>query len=184
MNEGFLEWMSQPGPIKKLQAAIALSIVLNIFLISQLIPARQQALSPIKTNKEKISMVQDGDSNEIRQSKITETELKDFIKQYLNNFFSSTQVGLEFIETFSSKSLFEKNLRKELDLRITNRIESEFNIDDLFLESISSKQAKTIIIGQENFPKRDYQNRSFTIELIIDTERILVESIPVFKISQ
>lgn len=184
MNESFLAWMSQSGIVKKLQAALALSIVLNIFLCSQIISNKQQTKTSVKTINEKAPTVIDGDINETRQSKITEKELKEFIKQYLENFFSSTPAGLEFIETFSSKSLFELSLKKELELRITNKISSEFKIDDIFLESISRKQAKTIVVGRETFPQKDYQTRSITLELIIDTEKILVESIPIFKISQ
>jgi hypothetical protein len=184
MNESFLAWMSQAGIVKKLQAGLAFSLVFNIFLFSQIISNRQQNKTIVKASKEKAPALIDDEANETRQSKITETELKDFIKQYLKNFFSSSQDGLEFIETFSSKSLFDSSLKKELEFRISNKINSEFRIDDLFLESLSKKQAKTIIIGKENFPNKDYQARAITLELIIDTEKILVEAIPIFKISQ
>lgn len=176
-NEIFENWMKQPGLVKKLQGFLALSVILNMFLFMQILP---------NTAKEKTvkaePQAQIQEEKVTRQSKITELELKEFIDQYLDNFFSSSETALEFIQSFSSANLFEKSLKTELETRISQKINSKFMLDDLFLESVSSNQAKAIILGRETFPEHDYENRSFTIQLIINTEKLQVESIPVFKI--
>lgn len=170
--------MKQPGLIKKLQGFLALSIILNLFLFMQILPsATKETKVPIEVQSPVTA-----EENINRQSKISEAELKEFTEKYLENFFSSHEDSLEFIQDFSSTSLFERSLKSELETRISQKITSQFTVDDLFLDSVSSNQAKAIILGRETFPKHDYENRSFTIQLIINTEKLQVESIPVFKI--
>lgn len=179
-NEIFENWMKQSGLVKKLQGFLALSVILNMFLFMQILPNNTKEKLAEVPKEVQASQAQDETT---RQSKITEEELKEFVNKYLDNFFSSSQIALEFIQSFSSESLFERSLKGELETRISQKINSEFLLDDLFLESVSSTQAKAIILGRESFPNHDYENRSFTIQLIINTEKLQVESIPVFKIS-
>jgi len=176
-SEFFESWMKQPGSIKKLQGVLALSVILNLFLFMQFLPSTDK----VETVVESQTLTTEDESN--KQSKITEEELKEFVGKYMQNFFSSNEEALNYIKTFSSENLFERTIKKEMETRMEQKIISEFKLDDLFLDSVSSTEAKAIILGRESFPNRDYEERSFTIELIINTEKLQVESIPVFKVS-
>lgn len=180
-DEAFKKWMAQPGVIKKLQGFLCLSVIINLFLAIQIVQPINQKSKEVKNQIPQSIKVNAED--EPRQSKISETDLKDFIRKYITNFFDISSDAINFIKSFSSKNLFENSLKKELEARSTAKIISEFKLDDLILESISSNQAKALILGREIFPNGDYESRHFTIELIIDTEKIEVESIPVFKLS-
>lgn len=166
--------MLKPGIVKQLQVALFISILVNMIFVYQLIyqVSKPQDRSPAAT-----------ESPVLKKPQLTEQELKIFIKEYLNNFFASTEAGISFVQEHSSKELFESNLKQELAARIELKIESKFELTDIYLESINESSARAFIRGQELFTKNDYVNREYAIELIIDTNKLQTTNIPKFEIN-
>ena len=174
LEHSFKQWMHQPGIIKQLQLALTISIVIIILLSQQIISN--------KTSKDLANKKAPVIEKEIPKQ-VTEDELNSLIQEYLSKFFSTKQEALEFLKAHTETDLYLHSIEPEVLKRTELKLRSEFELNDLYLESINSTQAKAICIGQENFPNGDYQARNFHIEIIIDTSSMKVVAIPVFQIN-
>lgn len=173
----FKQWMQQPGIVKQLELALTISIVIIFFLGQQLLGDK---LSANQRTKETPNITKTTEA-ELRQ--VTEEELNSLIREYLDNFFSVQSESIEYLKLHTETDLYLHSIEPEIKKRIELKLISEFELNDLYLESINSTQAKAICIGQENFPQGDYQSRNLHIELIIDTSALKIVAIPVFQIN-
>ncbi len=171
-NGFFLEWMRLPGLVKKLQFFLLFSVVLNLLLLQQLIikPHKQASTSKIEQSQELA---------------ISEADLKGFIRSFLDNFFSTSLEAEGFLKRHSGIELFPI-VQAELINRRNLKISSHLQINDLYLDSVSAKLVKAIVLGEELFDSG--LTRKITLELLINTDvddkdNLLVESIPVLEIT-
>lgn len=194
MNLDFFQnWMGQPGQIKQLQLFLALSVLLLLFLSFQLLNTnmelskleksfrRANLKSTAEVLKPQAADVVDAKAKE-QVPKISEAELRDFIGNYMIKFFTITEEANVFVEEHTTEALFESSIKDELLNRKTQKINSKFKVKNLLLESVDATTAKAICFGREHFPKGDYEDRDFIIELLVDTAKLNVKAIPVFKI--
>ncbi|MDD9898631.1 MAG: hypothetical protein OXU45_06490 [Candidatus Melainabacteria bacterium] len=171
IENSFQAWMRQAGIIKKLQLVLALSLLLNLALGQEII--RSKFISP---------MAETGLEQELEaKPQITEAELRDFVETYLLSFFDLSQKSFDFLEDKTVQDLFVHDLRPELVKRRELKLESRFQLDDIYLDSLDSGHAKAICLGREIF-NGNYMDRNFNIELIVQTPDLIVSSIPVFKV--
>lgn len=174
LEDAFSQWMQQAGLIKKLQLIVVLSLLLNLALVYELIESR---IIP-KTVKESVS-----EELLTNESQISELELRNFVENYLVNFFDLSQSAIDTLANITDKELFALEIRPEMIRRQEMKLVSKFKLDDIFLDSLDEQHAKAICLGRELF-NGDYMDRNFSIELIIDTNNLVVQSIPVFRIEQ
>lgn len=177
-NSHFAAWMQKPGIIKKLQAFLALSISLNFILFGQILNIKQEILIKEKTKAHSQVL-----EKPIQEEKITEEELQKYIREYLDRLFHAKEESLEFLSIFTNAKLYTE-LKTLIDQRQGMGVESNFVLDDIFLESIDQDLAKAIILGQELFPKGEFKARAIELHLIVNTKTKQVLNIPVFKVGQ
>ncbi len=176
LEQSFKQWMQQAGIIKQLQLALTISIIIIALLSQQLI---SNNISKDLSTKKKPSATK---ITKEASKPVTEQELNNVVTEYLNNFFSTNAEAIEYLKTHTDTELFMHSIEPEIRKRIELNLASQFEINDLYLESINSNQVKAICLGQENFPNGDYQSRNCTIEILIDTSSLKVVAIPVFQI--
>ena len=195
MNLDFFQnWMGQPGQIKQLQLFLALSVLLLLFLSFQLLNTNME-LSKLEKNFRRANLKSaaevlkpqahgslEGEPVQEQVPKISEAELRDFIGNYMIKFFTITEEANAFVAKHTAEALFESSIKNELLNRKTQKINSKFKVKNLLLESVDATTAKAICFGREHFPKGDYEDRDFIIELLVDTAKLNVKAIPVFKI--
>ena len=174
LEDAFSNWMLQAGLIKKLQLIVVVSVLLNLALAYELIDSRIVS----KTVNETVS--EDLLTNE---SQISELELRNFVESYLSSFFDLSQAAIDRLADMTDKELFVLEIRPEMIRCQEMQLKSKFQLDDIFLDSLDEQHAKAICLGRELF-NGDYMDRNFSIELIVDTKNLLVQSIPVFRIEQ
>lgn len=171
LETGFAAWMRQAGIIKKLQLFLTVSLLLNFVLAQEII-----------RSKFRLDSVETQSVEQLESSpQITEAELRDFVESYLLSFFDLSQKSFDFLEDNTVQDLFVHDLRPELVKRRELKIQSRFQLDDIYLDSLDSKHAKAICLGREVF-NGDYMDRNFNIELIVMSPELKVSSIPVFKV--
>lgn len=168
-------WLENPGIVKKLQVALALSLIVNIFLVISKIPSPQKEVTeaPIMEETSK------------RQAQVSEIEIKSFIKEYLNYFFSTGLVAKSFIEKHSDSLLFKGQLEAQLDSRTKAELASNFNILDFYIEPLGKEDFKVILVGIESFINKDYKDREITMILNLNysEDKFTVKAIPQFDIT-
>ncbi len=174
LEHSFKQWMQQAGIIKQLQLSLTIAIIIIVLLSQQLI---SNNISKDQVTKKKAIVT------ETSPEKVSEEELNNVVKEYLNNFFSTKDEAIEYLKAHTETELFLHSIEPEIKKRIELKLASQFEINDLYLETINSNQAKAICLGQESFPNGDYQSRNFTIELLIDTTTLKTVAIPVFQIN-
>lgn len=174
-NTIFFDWMAQPGLVKKLQLALCLSLILNILFTIQLLEV-QKKKTPVMP-KEKLVK-----TNQEAGTTINPEQIKKFIHIYLENFFKTSEESINFIQKHTDMNLFSETIAIELENRQKQKLSSNFIIEDLYLEELSEKENKVIVLGQETFTDTKYQARNLTIELVIDKEKLKVKAIPLFKV--
>lgn len=163
------KWLEQLGLVKKLQLALLLSWILIILLGWQIMK--------INHNSEKHDPVVGVPELDLNRAKV-------FASDYLKIFFNPvTDQGLEYLKKHSNEELFIKNIYPELTARRKENIESNFTIDQLYIEAVTNTSSKVVCFGQERFPSGAYQTRELSIELLIDQSEAepKVASIPVFR---
>ena len=167
------KWLEQAGIVKKLQIALAISICLNLFLCLSIIP---------KPSK-KIAEAQE-EIIEKEEKTISETKIKNFIKDYLNYFFGTGLVAKSFIEKHTENNFFENELAQQLESRTQKKLSSNFNVMDFYIEAIGGSNYKVILVGIESFENKDYQDREITMILVLEhaNDSFIVQSIPQFDI--
>lgn len=171
LETGFAAWMRQAGIIKQLQLFLTVSLLLNFVLAQEII-----------RSKFRLDSVETQSVEQLESSpQITEAELRDFVESYLLSFFDLSQKSFDFLEDNTVQDLFVHDLRPELVKRRELKIQSRFQLDDIYLDSLDSKHAKAICLGREVF-NGDYMDRNFNIELIVMSPELKVSSIPVFKV--
>ncbi len=173
LEGGFNQWMQQPGLVKKLQLFLFISVLLNLILGQEIINARLA-----KSKKQTIAQQQIPEIS----SQLTEVELRDFVTKYLEAFFDTSNESIALLASQTEAELFILEIKPEIIKRKDLALESHFELDDIYLDSLDDKHAKAISIGREVF-NGDYTDRNFTIELVINTKELKVESIPVFKVN-
>lgn len=178
VEHSFKQWMQQAGIIKQLQLALCVSITIIVLLSQQLISINISKDQAKKKHTTKTEEVQPTVSKQA-----TEEDLHNLVKTYLSNFFSTQDEAIDYLKTHTDTELFLHSIEPELQKRRELKLNSLFTINDLYIESINSNQAKAISLGQENFPNGDYQSRNLTIEMLIDTETLQIVAIPVFQIN-
>ena len=169
--------MQQAGIIKQLQLALTVAIIIIILLSEQLISNNLTKNPTTKKNPEQSKIIQQS------PNPVTEEELNNLVRAYLNNFFSTKDEAIDYLKAHTETELFLHSIEPEIKKRIELKLTSQFEINDLYLESINNTQAKAICLGQESFPNGDYQNRNFTIEMLIDIATLKIVAIPVFQIN-
>lgn len=174
-NTIFFDWMAQPGLVKKLQLALCLSLILNILFTIQLLEV-QKKKTPVMP-KEKLVK-----TNQEAGTTINPEQIKKFTHIYLENFFKTSEESINFIQKHTDMNLFSETITIELENRQKQKLSSNFIIEDLYLEELSEKENKVIVLGQETFTDTKYQARNLTIELVIDKEKLKVKAIPLFKV--
>lgn len=166
-------WLNQPGIVKKLQIALLLSVCLNIFFILSKIPSthKEDSQETITEKQEKVK-------------EVSELEIKNFLKEYLNYFFSTGLVAQSFIEKHSNQSLYDTDLKAQLEMRTNKKLKSNFNVLDFYIEPEGKDKFKVILVGIESFENTDYQSREITMILSIEKtqESFTVISIPKFEV--
>jgi hypothetical protein len=167
------EWLIQPGIVKKLQFALAISFCLNIFFILDKIPKNQKESSQEKTVQK-----------EEQIKEVSELEIKNFIKDYLNYFFSTGLVAQSFIEKNSNPVLYRNELKTQLETRTNKDLKSDLNILDFYIEPEAKDKFRVILVGIESFENKDYQNREITMILNLEKQEnsFIVVSIPKFEV--
>jgi hypothetical protein len=167
-------WLNSPGLVKKLQIALCISVVFNIFLLMSKIPS-------VKKEQPAVQLRQEEPKTEHKTSEI---EIKVFIKEYLNYFFSTGLVAKSFIEKHSDSLLFKDQLEAQLDSRTKAELASNFNILDFYIEALGKQAYKVILVGIESFLNKDYKNREITMILNLNYSegKFTVSSIPQFDI--
>lgn len=169
--------MQRPGIIKQLQLYLTISILLNILLTQQIFNLRiKEGIKP-ETKKEKSI------KEKSKTVSLPEEDLRDFIQEYLENFFSIEESSLDYLQSHTDIELYESTIKTELLNRQKQKIQSKFNLEDIYIEAINDKQVKAICIGIEDFLAGDYISRNFTIEFIVDATKFKIVSIPVFKVN-
>lgn len=167
MDHFLNQWQSNPGIVKQLQAYLLISILINLSL----------AVHLIRNDHKQIQ-----ENNQHQKSKEPiQITLKDFIPEYTKKMFATDIESEKFLETHSAKSLFTI-LKEQLLKRREQQIQSLIEIEDLYIDTISSTEARSFITGIEK--SNSHQIRSFNIELIINPQKGIVDSIPKFKISE
>ncbi len=163
------KWLEQLGIVKKLQVALILSWILIILLGWQIMELNQ--------NSEKTNPVVGVPELDLNRAKV-------FATKYLEVFFSQvTDEGLQYLKNHSDEKLFIGNIYPELTARRKDNIESDFIIDQLYIEAVTNTSSKAICFGQERFPSGAYQTRDLNIELLIDQSGAepKITAIPVFR---
>ncbi len=178
LEQSFKQWMQQAGIIKQLQLSLIIAIIIIVLLSQQLISNNINKDQTSKKNTTTAAATIKQNSNPI-----SEEDLNKLVKEYLSMFFSTELEAVEYLKAHSDTELFLHSIEPELKKRIELNLASQFEINDLYLESINRTQVKAICLGQENFPNGDYQSRNFTIEILIDTGSLKVVAIPVFQIN-
>lgn len=173
LEGGFNQWMQQPGLVKKLQLFLLISVLLNLILGQEIIGSRL-----IKSEKQPTAQKQILEIS----SKFTEAELRDFVTQYLKAFFDTSSESMALLASQTEAELFILEIKPEIIKRKDLALESHFELDDIYLDSLDDKHAKAISLGREVF-NGDYTDRNLTIELVINTKELKVEAIPVFKVN-
>jgi hypothetical protein len=166
-------WLLQPGIVKKLQIALIISVCLNLTLvINKISPTKEKEASQKELKKETVI------------KEVSELEIKNFIKEYLNSFFSTGLVAQKFIEKHSSKNLYQNELQSQLEMRTNKDLKSNFNIYDFYIETETQTKFKVILVGIESFENKDYKQREITIILDIEKneDHFTVNSIPKFEV--
>lgn len=174
-------WLKQPGILKKLQIALALSLCTNVFLLIKQIPkVEKEEKAIVVTNSE---MKKTLDEEEKVQS-LTEFDIKNFIKNYLNYFFSTGLVAQSYIEKHSNYELFQSELEPQLLAREEKNLSSNFHIHDFYIEEINLNEHKVILVGTESFDDNAYEDRQITMIMILDEieEGLRVQAIPKFEV--
>ncbi len=167
------KWLNQAGIIKKLQVTIALSLVINIFLAQQI----------LKLNKDIDNLKNPAMQKLKTKSKPNLEQARIFAREYLEQFFSKPDKELiGYLHDHSEENLFIKNIYPELVARSKQNIESELEIQQLYIEENGAEKVKAICFAREQFLSGNYATRNLSIELIIDMEQMKVNSIPVFKV--
>ena len=172
--------MAQPGLVKKLQLALCLSLILNMFFTIQLLEVHKKKI-PTISREEKSQTVK---SNQEPSKTINPEQIKKFTHIYLENFFKTSEESINFIQKHTDMNLFSETLAIELENRQKQNLNSSFTIEDLYLEELNEKENKVIVLGQEIFSDTKYQARNLTIELIINKDDLIVKAIPLFKVKQ
>lgn len=172
----FKSWMLKPGIVKQLQLYLFVSILLNILLVQQLLNINLKQVEAKKSIKVKKII-------EEVKPQLSENDFKNFIQEYLGNFFSIEESALAYLQKHTDIELYENLIQVELLNRRKQKIHSKFNLEDIYIEEVNSNQVKAICIGREEFLADNYLPRNFTIEFIVDVLKLKVVSIPVFKVS-
>lgn len=168
-----MKWLKQPGIVKKLQIALVVSVCLNLGLALNKLP------------KEKVLLEEKVESKEFVKE-TSELEIKNFIKSYLNYFFSTGLVAQSFIQKHSGKDLFEVDLKPQLEMRTKKDLKSNFTVLDFYIETEAEDQFRVILVGIESFENKDYQNREITMILKLEktAEKFIISSVPKFEVKQ
>lgn len=186
-NKYFEDWMLQSGKVKKLQLLLALAVIIILFLLSQIMSSMTNTKDISSFNRAPASKQQVKASPEAKsRPKVTEGEAKAFVKGYLESFFSTEESAYSFVKLGTAEALFISSIESELLSRKEQSIKSEFKMSSIYVEPYKDTKVKAYVFGQEHFPNGDYENRKFTIEMILDIlngeQKIKVSAIPVFRV--
>lgn len=176
-NTIFFDWMAQPGLVKKLQLALCMSLILNMLFTIQLLEVHKKKI-PSMHKEESVKTK----THQEAGTTINPEQIKKFTHIYLENFFKTSEESINFIQKHTDMNLFSETIAIELENRQKQNLSSNFIIEDLYLEELSEKENKVIVLGQETFSDTKYQARNLTIELVIDKEKLKVKAIPLFKV--
>jgi hypothetical protein len=163
-------WMKQNSQIKQLQFYLAVSLLFSLLLSMQLVNTNTQLKTLRKSSK--IPQTQTHEDN----------KPEAFVTEYLNSFFAFDPLSLDYIREHSSQALLAENLEIQLKARRESQIQSELLIHDIYLEYLDANNIKAICFVSEKFTDKNYKDRNLIIELVINLEKLMVTSIPVFKI--
>ncbi len=167
------KWLEQLGIVKKLQLGLVLSWIIIILLAMQLIDINKNN----ESREEEMPIIKNID---LEQARI-------FARDYLEKFFSaSSNEDINYLQLRTQEDLFIKNIYPELTNRRKEKITSQLNIEQLYLEEINNHSVKAVCFAIEEFPSGSYQKRQLSIEIIIELEQdqLKVSSIPVFKVNR
>jgi hypothetical protein len=165
-------WMNEPGSKKALQVYLISSLSVLFFLALHLIDLHSQ-IHNFKNPKVK------EESIEVLPS---ESELKEFLLEYLQNLFSVDEDSHKFLMSHSDANLWKNSLEIEINKRKEKNINSYFKIESLYLESLDASKAKAICYGIETFPDKTFKDRNLLLELVINTKELKLLAIPLFRI--
>jgi|GEM_PF-6283945 len=161
-------WLEQLGIVKKLQVALVLSWILIILMGMQLISSESKQ-KLIKTIAQTSAVS-------------SSTDIESFARNYINKLFATnSDENMSFLQEHSDSDLYLNNIYPELKAREKQKIHSEFQINQLYIEAENETKSKIVCFGKESFPQGSYQSRELTLELLLDTSKLKVLSIPVFR---
>lgn len=176
----FFRWMKNPGIVKKLQALILISMIINILLVIHILElTNQKHKQTIQSSKNSKENPEVANTTELSLDK---ESLKAFIKEYLDNFFKTDKEAVAFITKHTETKLFEQSLKAEIEKRKNQNLSSSFEITDSYIEGIDDHNIKALIVGQEIFTDQSYAARNISLELLIDIETLEVKAIPLFEV--
>lgn len=172
--------MSQPGIVKKLQASLVFSIIINLGLILQIIELNQREHHRYIQSTNKVTKIKASEA--ISTPRMSVADIQFFAKEYIKNFFQIDDESLDFIKQHTQSDLFLNNIEPEILNRRSQKLISNFLISDIFIDDIDDKLSKALIIGIERFENNNLSPRTIHLELIIDIEELKVKEIPVFDV--
>lgn len=174
--------MKSPGIVKILQGLLFISIIINAFLVIQILELNQQKHKE-KTQTHKSNKAEKPISTQDTIT-IDKEKINNFIKEYLDNFFKTDDAALTYISKHTEPKLFEETLKAEIEKRKNQNLNSIFLINDSYIEKSNNNYIKALIIGQEQFANQSYKARNINVELIIDYKTLEVKSIPLFEVQE
>jgi hypothetical protein len=107
--------------------------------------------------------------------------IENFTQIYLSKLFSKytneQEEHSEWLKENTEETFFTEYLIQEIEARSQNKINSEFQINKIYIENIDDIFIKAICFGRETFTNLENSSRNLIIEILINTKTQKLEKI-------